>query len=404
MRAFIEKGVARGNVTAPASKSICHRLIIAAAMCDGVSRLHGISLCADCLATIDCLRALGVDMSLDTDVLTVRGNGFKNAKPKDTLYARESGSTLRFLIPLALLSGEKVVFTGAKRLIERPHGVYEEICKERGLLFERREREIIVKGPLPYGDYRLVGNVSSQFITGLLFALSMTEGDSRIIITTDIESKSYIDLTLEAMRAFGKTVEWESGNILYVKGGGGYRAREIDVEGDYSGTAFIEAFNLFGGDVRVSGLNENSIQGDRIYRDLFPLLNAGTPEISIKDCPDLGPILFAVAAAKHGAVFTDTARLRIKESDRAAVMAEELAKFGAKVTLNENSVIIEGNDLCAPKELLLGHNDHRIVMALSVLLSLFGGEIDGIEAVSKSYEDFFLHLEKLGISVKTYED
>ncbi len=403
MRAVIEKSIAKGSITAPPSKSICHRLIIAASLCEGESVLSGISLCADCIATINCLKALGVDTELDGDRLTVRGNGFKNPSPTSELYCKESGSTLRFLIPLALLGREKTVFTGAKRLIERPLGVYEEICKERGMLFERDSDGIKVKGVLKSGEFRVVGNISSQFITGLMFALSKAEGNSKIIITTDIESKSYIDLTIDAMRTFGAEVGWESERVIYIKGNCKYKAKSLTVEGDYSGSAFTDAFNLFGGEVQTLGLKENSIQGDRAYKELFPLLNSGTPTVSIKDCPDLGPILFAIAAAKNGAVFTDTARLRIKESDRAAVMAEELTKFGAKIIVNDNSVVIEKAVLHAPEELLYGHNDHRIVMSLTVLLSLFGGEIEGAEAVNKSYGDFFEHIKKLGIAVQTYE-
>lgn len=398
MTARIEKGIARGSVTAPPSKSICHRLIISAALCEGESVLSGISLCSDCIATINCLKALGVDMELSGDTLTVRG-GLKKNGALGELFANESGSTLRFLIPLALLSEKEVVFSGAKRLIERPLGVYEDLCKERGLLFKREENKITVKGPLTSGEYRVAGNISSQFITGLTYALSTLKGDSRIIITTEIESRSYIDLTIEAMREFGAVVYFESEQVIFIKGGCKFTARKLTVEGDYSAAAFTDAFNYIGGDVRTLGLNEKSSQGDRVYKELFPLLDEGAPTISLKDCPDLGPILFALAAMKNGAIFTDTARLKIKESDRAAVMAEELSKFGAKVRILDNSVIIEKSPLHAPGEPLCGHNDHRIVMSLAVLLTLFGGEIEGAEAINKSYGEFFVHLKELGIKV-----
>ncbi len=403
MKIRIEKGTASGEIKAPPSKSICHRLIIAAALAEGVSRLSGISLCRDCLATIDCLRALGVKMTLEGDSLTVEGDGFVPKKPLGVLDATESGSTLRFLIPLSLLSGEETVFVGSKRLFERPQTVYEEIARERGFLFEKSGSSLKVSGRLCAGEYRVRGDISSQFITGLLFALLKCEGESRIIITTELESRSYIDLTLDAITAFGGEVSWENDSTLLVKGGAGLSARELTVEGDFSGAAFIHAFNALGGKAHITGLNMLSKQGDRAYIHLYPRLILGAPEISIKDCPDLGPILFAVAAAKHGATFTDTARLRIKESDRAEAMAEELRKFGAVIKVYGNSVVIEESELHAPALPLSGHNDHRIVMALSVLLTLYGGEIEGAEAVAKSYENFFSDLEKLNITVKRYE-
>ncbi len=402
MRVEIEKSVANGSIKAPASKSICHRLIISAALAEGESILSGISLCDDCIATINCLRALGIDMTLEGDTLSVSGGALGHA-PCGPLDCRESGSTLRFLIPLALLSDEETVFIGAKRLLERPQTVYEKLSRENGFVFEKSESELRVKGKLKAGEYSVSGNISSQFITGLMFALSKCSGDSRIVITTDIESRSYIDLTIEAMREFGAVVFWESERVIFVKGNSPYKAKSIALEGDWSGTAFIEAFNLFGGEAHVLGLNEKSLQGDRVYREIFPLLDKGSPTVSLNDCPDLGPILFAIAAAKHGAVFTDTARLKIKESDRAAVMAQELSKFGAKISVFDNSVVIEKAELHKPTEPLYGHNDHRIVMSLSVLLSLFGGEIEGAEAVKKSYEGFFEDIKKLGITVKTYE-
>jgi len=177
-------------------------------------------------------------------------------------------------------------------------------------------------------------------------------------------------------------------------------ARDATVEGDYSNAAFLEAFNLFGGNVRVEGLDPASGQGDRVYRDCFARLAKGYACISLENCPDLAPILFSVAAAMHGARFEDTARLKIKESDRAAVMAEELSKLGATVRVYDNAVEVEKSELYAPKEPICGHNDHRIVMSLSVLLSVFGGEIEGAEAVAKSFPDFFDKISALGVRVE----
>ena len=397
MKTIIYKSQANGSVTAPTSKSMAHRLLIAASLADGVSRIFGVTLCDDVLATIDCLRALGVKCDISGDRITVCGRGLKNASASAPLDARESGSTLRFMIPIALLSGNETVFRGAKRLLERPMEIYEELCETKRFRFARGGDTITVQGKLSGGEYDIPGNISSQFITGLLFALSAIGEESRIRITTEIESKSYIELTRSAMAEFGVEVIWENDTTLFIKGGQRYTAKDVTVEGDYSGAAFLHAFNLFDGNVRVDGLRDDSLQGDRAYQDYFPALKKGTPTINIEDCPDLGPILFAVSAGLNGAEFIGTKRLKIKESDRAEAMAQELRKFGCDITVFENSVRIKKSALHTPKETLFGHNDHRIVMSLAVLASIHGGEIDGSEAIKKSYPGFFEDIARLGI-------
>lgn len=403
MRVEIEKSVANGEVLAPPSKSMAHRLLIAAAMCEGESLIDGISSCEDVLATIDCLRALGAKIEYNGKSVKICGVDLLHALASEPLQCRESGSTLRFFIPLIWLSGNEARLIGSEKLMSRPQSVYEEIARERGLKFERKADAITVKGAITSGEYRVRGDVSSQFITGLMFALSMLGSDSRIIITTAIESRSYIDLTISAMAAFGVSVIWEGDSTLYIKGRQRYCAKKLCVEGDYSGSAFTDAFNHIGGDVRVLGLDESSLQGDRVYKRLFPMLDASAPEINIEDCPDLAPILFTLAAMKNGATFVGTRRLKIKESDRAEVMREELSKFGADICVMENSVRVSSDRLHSPSEILSGHNDHRVVMSLAVIASVFGGVIDGCEAVKKSYPAFFEDIGKLGIKFNVYE-
>lgn len=400
MTVTIEKAIARGTVSAPPSKSMGHRLLIAAAMAEGKSRIHGVSVdSADMKATIGCLCALGATCTVEGDTVTVHGVNMQRACPSAPLYCNESGSTLRFLIPIALLSGNNAMMTGEDVLFRRPMTVYETLCAERGLLFSKDDRSAVVKGPLTAGEYRVAGNISSQFISGLLFALPLLSGDSVIRITPPLESRSYIHLTVSALAVFGVQVRWQDDLTLYIPGGQKYTPTDAVVEGDYSGAAFLAALSALGGDVTVTGLREDSEQGDRAYRRFYPMLSRGTPTIHIGDCPDLGPILFAVAAAKNGAVFTGTARLRIKESDRVATMTEELAKLGVTVTVSEDSAVVYPIDLHAPTVPLCGHNDHRIVMALSVLATLTGGVIEGAEAVAKSFPDFFEKLAALGVPV-----
>lgn len=389
---------AKGKVSAPPSKSMAHRALISASLANGKSRLAPIALSEDMLATMDCLAALGAKFCREGEEVIVQGMGY----PKNTekaLCCRESGSTLRFLIPLCLLTGEEFLLKGAPRLMERPLGVYEELCREKGFLFERTAEGIRVAGKFSGGKYSVPGNISSQFITGLLFALSLLPEESCLEVTGGMESASYIDMTLSALSAFGATVERRQ-NTFFLSGKNSFQSRDFTVEGDFSNAAFLDAFTLVGGEVQVSGLSDDSLQGDRVYRDIFPLLQKGSPTVDLSDCPDLAPVLFALAAYFHGGRFTGTARLRIKESDRGAAMAAELKKCGVALQVYENEIIVPNGNLISPAEEIKSHNDHRIAMAMSVILSRVGGTLSGAEAVAKSYPDFYEVIKSLGIEVK----
>ncbi len=395
MNVTIKPGFARGKVKAPPSKSMAHRYLIAAALAKGESTVRGIEYSQDVLATIDCLRALGVEVQTAGDIVTVKG-GLQ--APKEPLLCRESGSTLRFFLPLCLLFGTPATLKGSDRLMERPLSIYETLSAEKGFSFTRKNGEITVCGSLQSGKYTVDGSVSSQFITGLLFALVPLKGKSVLHLTGKLESRSYIDLTLSALKAFGFDAAWSGEAELTVNGGTG-TARDLTVEGDWSNAAFFDALTLLGGAVEVEGLSADSLQGDRVYRPYFEALAQGTPTLSLADCPDLGPILMAVAAACNGAELIHTARLKIKESDRGTAMAEELAKCGVKVTVEEDRILIPGGQLTAPTEAFFGHNDHRIVMSMAVLCTKIGGTVTGAEAVAKSLPDFFEKLSALTIEV-----
>ena len=396
----IEKGIAAGEVSIPPSKSMSHRMLICSALAQGQSVLKNVLDCEDVQATIECLKALGVQLNEDGHSLMVTGTDITQACAKRPLFCRESGSTLRFLIPLALLSGQEIVFEGETSLMNRPMGVYEILSHEHDIYFKQEGNAIKVKGPLKPGTFELPGNISSQFISGLLFALPLLGESSTILLTTEVESRPYIDMTLGALEAFGVEAYWEDSQSIKVPGGQNYLPQNLSIEGDASSAAFIDALNLFGGNVLLKGPAPSGLQADSIYPLLYDLLCSEDAEISLSACPDLGPILFAIAAAKHGANFYNTKRLKIKESDRVQAMADELYKFGANVQVGEDSVKIRADHFHAPKETLHGHNDHRIVMALSILLSLTGGEIEDAQAVSKSYPNFFNDLKTLGIEVK----
>lgn len=403
MRVKIDPSVPKGTITAPPSKSMAHRLLICSGLASGTSVVHGIAPSHDVLATLDCLSSLGASYTVDNDTVTITGIN-PASSPAAELYCRESGSTLRFFVPVCLMSGNEYTLHGSDTLLKRPMSVYEDICREQDIMFQNDGASIRLAGCLKAGKYRVKGNISSQFISGLLFALPLLEGDSTITIAPPIESCSYINLTIHALSQFGVEVKWSDERTLYIKGGQHYAPREVSVEGDYSNAAFFAAMNFMGGDVTIDGLSEESLQGDRVYARFFDMLSRGTPTVHISDCPDLGPVLFALSACKNGGVFTGTARLKIKESDRAAAMAQELEKFGVSVRVDDDSVVVYPADFHAPTKPLLGHNDHRIVMALSVMLTLTGGEICGSEAVAKSMPDFFEALQSLGIKVTKYAD
>ncbi len=400
MNVTIHPSAARGHIEAPPSKSMAHRALICGAL-SADSTVHNIALSEDIRATLRCLGSLGTHIEQDGDTIRIGGLTPSSIPENALLDCHESGSTLRFLIPLCLLSDKPVTLTGAERLMQRPLDVYEKLCINEGARFERQGNTLTVCGPLSGGRYAVRGDVSSQFISGLLFALPLAKEDSVLTITGKAESLSYIDLTLKALTDFGIVLHRTENGIL-IPGGQSYRSRTATVEGDWSNAAFLEAFNVFGGKVTVGDLDDDSAQGDRVYRALFARLAAGdTAPIPLGDCPDLAPVLFAVAAAKNGGVFEETSRLRLKESDRAAAMQAELKKCGTPVTVEENRVIVHKAPLHAPTSPIDGHNDHRIVMAMSVLCSLVGGVIEGAEAVTKSYPTFFDDITKLGIQVTT---
>ena len=387
----------RGSVSAPPSKSMAHRRLIGAALSQGISCLSGVDYSEDILASIDCLKALGAQIETAGDCVTVNPQGFMKAE-FPVLECRESGSTLRFLIPLALCLGRKVVLRGSERLMERPLDVYEALCSERGFAFDKSQGAVSLCGHLTGGEYQLRGDISSQFITGLLFALVYLNEPSVIRIIPPFESSSYVHLTLDALQAFGADAAFVDEYTIAVRQSQ-MHACSGRVEGDYSNAAFLDAFNRLGSQINIGNLNPGSLQGDRVYADYFRQLDAGTPTLDLSDCPDLGPVLFSLAALKNGAVFTGTQRLKAKESDRGWAMHQELAKLGGGLVLGEGQIIVPKQKLEYRGKALDGHNDHRIVMALSVVLSQTGGSIAGAQAVRKSYPGFFDDIRRLGAKV-----
>lgn len=388
-----------GEVSAPPSKSFAHRYLIGSVLSCGKCVIKNIADSDDISATLSCIEQLGGSVTKDGNIVTVIPTNEKQIE-NAVFDCKESGSTLRFFIPVVLATGAKnCTFLGSERLLARGIKEYEKLFENSDVKIKSDEKSIEVNGTLSAGNYEISGEVSSQYTTGMLFALSRLTGKSTLKITGNAESRAYVDMTIKVLKDFGADITETEKNFFEINGKGRLSPGEFTVEGDWSNAAFLIALSRLVGTISVSGLNENSVQGDRFCTAAFDALDGENAEIDLKDCPDLAPILFAYAAYKNGGKFINTRRLRVKESDRANVMAEELKKFGANVKVYENSVEIEKTQLKPPIVPLCGHNDHRIVMALSVLAAVFGTEIDGAEAVNKSYPDFFRVIKKAGVNV-----
>lgn len=388
-----------GEVSAPPSKSFAHRYLIGSVLSRGKCVIKNIADSDDISSTLSCIEQLGGSITKDGNTVTVIPTNEKQIE-NAVFDCKESGSTLRFFIPVVLATGAKnCTFSGSERLLARGIKEYEKLFENSDVKIKSDEKSIEVNGKLTSGNYEISGEVSSQYTTGMLFALSVVDGKSTLKITGNAESRAYVDMTIKVLKDFGADIAEPEKNFFEINGKGRLSPGEFTVEGDWSNAAFLIALSRLLGTISVSGLNENSVQGDRFSSVAFDALDGENAEIDLKDCPDLAPILFSYAAYKNGGRFINTRRLRVKESDRANVMAEELKKFGANVKVYENSVEIEKKQLKPPIVPLCGHNDHRIVMALSVLAAVFGAEIDGAEAVNKSYPDFFRVIKKAGVNV-----
>lgn len=405
----IHKSTASGTVAAPPSKSYAHRLILASFLASlepdaETQTISNIALSEDIKATLNCVKALGCRFDIEDHSVSMQKNGLNMTEPI-VLECNESGSTMRFMLPVALALAGNAVVKGTQKLLSRGLGVYTEIFKEQGIEYSSTDNSLAAKGFLKSSTFKIDGSISSQFVTGLLFALPLLEHDSCIEIEGELQSRPYVDITIDVLKRYGICVRFEE-NTIIVPGGQHYRPADSVCPADWSNAAFLDFFNYIGGNVNVEGLDNSSLQGDRVYKECFKMLDKGFCTIDVKDCIDLGPVLFTMAAIKHGAKFVNTRRLRIKESDRVADICQELAKIGTKCFIEENSVTIK------PCPRLLesyeaiefdSHNDHRLAMSLSVLASAFGATVKDCGAVAKSFPDFFEKIAKLNIFAELYE-
>ena len=408
-----------GTVSAPPSKSMAHRAVLCSALAKGTSHIENLEFSKDISATLAAAGQLCARVESGPADVLVEGLGHFRPVfgPVDCC---ESGSTLRFLIPLASLTGQSITFVGRGRLMERPQSVYETLYRKQNLHFEQANGQLTVAGSLRSGEYTLAGNVSSQFISGLLFALPLLAGDSTLHLIPPVESRSYIEMTRAAQAAFGVTSHWLDDTTLCIPGGQQYHPRDYIVEGDYSQAAFLAVLGAVKGGITLTGLAAETLQGDAAILDIlrrcgakFTRTEAGLVfeqaslhgvDIDLADCPDLGPVLMVLGLLCEGTtVIRNAERLRIKESDRIAAMEAELRACGGVLSSEGGTITVQGCKprLHAPEAPLSGHNDHRVVMSLTVLALAadIPLAISEAEAVQKSWPHFFDALKPLGVEV-----
>lgn len=396
MRAVVHPGLLRGEVRAIESKSDAHRQLICAALSDGPTELALGALSEDIEATWRCLEALGAEIEHTGAGLLVRPI---RARGQAVLDCGESGSTLRFLLPLAPALGIPAHFTARGRLTERPNAALLAQLRSHGAQIDGETPPLSVGGRLTGGLYLPPGDVSSQFATGLLFALPLLDAPSEIRFTTPVESQGYIDLTVSVLTRYGIRID-KAERGYTVPAPQRYRSPgRAELEGDWSNAAFWLAADALGGDVRVTGLNPDSKQADRAMPGLLERLTAdGDALIDAAGAPDLVPILAAVATQAPGETrIVNAARLRIKESDRLSAMRENLSALGADVRELPDGLIIRGGRRLTGGE-TQSFNDHRIAMAMAIAATVADGPvvIEGAEAVNKSYPKFFEDFQALG--------
>ena len=413
----------KGEVKIPPSKSMAHRAIICAALSDGLCIIENIDYSDDIIATIDAMNSLGAKIVKHKDYIEVIGAYGSDEKAKETriIDCNESGSTLRFLVPISLLFEGRSKFIGRGNLGKRPLTTYYNIFEKQGIeySYEEGNLNLVIDGELKAGTFEVEGNVSSQFITGLLFTLPLLNEDSKIIITTEMESKGYIDLTLRAMSDFGVKIINNDYREFIIKGNQKYSARNYRVEGDYSQAAFFLCADSLGNDVLCKDLDLNSLQGDKEVIDILERMNIvfNANDIGVKgttngelistvidgsQCPDIIPVLTSVAALTKGTTeIINAGRLRIKECDRLAAVTSELNKLGAKIIEKEEGLVVTGVEKLQGGVEVWSHKDHRIAMTLAIASTRCEEPIviKDYECIAKSYPNFFDDFKALGGNV-----
>ena len=386
----------RGEITAIPSKSMAHRMLICAAFSQEPTNLICPTTNQDIEATAQCLDALGI--RIERRRWEYHVSPVNRIPEMAVLNCHESGSTLRFLLPIVGALGINTTFKMEGRLPQRPLSpLWEEMERMGCRLKYISENELQSSGKLRPGEYFIDGSVSSQFISGLLFATSLMDSDSKINIIGNLESAPYVTMTQKVMALFGVNTD-----NFYIKGGQQYHSPgTIIVEGDWSNGAFFLAAKALGNPVEIKGLSPDSEQGDKAAEQLLPALNQNIT-VSAADIPDLIPILSVVAAANQGAVFTDIQRLRLKESDRVASVIAMIQALGGKAEQTESTLTVFGTGLTGGT--VDAHRDHRIAMSAAIAATVCKEPVTilGAECVEKSYPSFWDEYKKLGGQYEQY--
>jgi 3-phosphoshikimate 1-carboxyvinyltransferase len=408
-----------GTVNVPSSKSLSHRALIAASLAQGISILNNITLSEDVIATINALKQIGAKFKINDTSIFVQGVK-KIHHPNKAVYCNESGSTLRFLIPLFSATNKPITFTGKQSLLKRPLSIYKNLAEKDQISFIQSNDKIVVNGFFKGGLYHIDGSVSSQFFSGLMFYLPLLNNDTTIVIDGILESKSYINLTIQILQKFGIRIQ-EIENGYFIPGNQKYEPNNITIEGDYSQAAFFLVGGVLNGSVTTKNLSLQSLQGDQkiiniikqmngkiIYEeDGFIAVKSSTigKTIDISNCPDLGPIISLLGAVSDGkTILTGAKRLRLKESDRIEAILSTLSKLGANIEQLNDDIIIHGVPSLSGG-IVDSYNDHRIAMmcAMAALASENPVIITRANAVNKSYPNFFNDLKSLGMSIQMEE-
>lgn len=407
-----------GEVSPPPSKSILHRYIIASSLAKGISKIENISYSDDIIATIEAMKKLGAKIKKNNNYLLIDGSKTfdKEYLNNDSeIDCNESGSTLRFLFPLSIVKQNRILFKGKGKLFKRPLSPYFENFDKYQINYSYiNESEILLDGELKSGVYEIDGNISSQFITGLLFSLPLLNENSKIIIRGKLESSSYIDITVDCLNKFGIKIINNSRQEFIIEGNQTYKSGDYEVEADYSQIAFFLVANSIGSNIKINGLNSNSLQGDRKIVDFISQIdNWNKKEKLILDgseTPDIIPILSLKACiSKKEIEIINIARLKIKESDRLKATVEELTKLGFDLIEKEDSILINSrknfNEISNNSPIYLSsHSDHRIAMMIAIASTYYDGKIilDNLDCVKKSYPNFWEVFLSLGGKIYEY--
>ena len=405
-----------GELSPPPSKSVLHRYIIASSLAKGISKIENISFSEDIIATIEAMKKLGAKIEQKDNYLLIDGSDtFKNLNENIEIDCNESGSTLRFLFPLSIVEENKVLFKGRGKLFKRPMTPYFENFEKYKIKYSYiNENKILLEGQLKSGIYEIDGNISSQFITGLLFSLPLLEGESKIIINGKLESSNYIDISLDCLSKFGIKIINNSYQEFIIKGNQSYRVGNYRTEADYSQAAFFLVANAIGSKIKINDLSENSLQGDKKIIDFISEIDKWSSKDTLildgSETPDIIPILSLKAAVSGKKIeIVNVERLRIKESDRLKATVEELSKINFDLIEKKDSILINSReDFKANKNekivSLSAHSDHRIAMMIAIATTCYDGKIllDNLDCVKKSYPNFWEVFLSLGGKIYEY--